>query len=430
MSTPAQLTLLNIDLLHIIFSNFEYQDDLFNSLLVNSYWALVIVDKLWKKPTWRSPNVFHKFVTTLRNSSTTSFNYGIALRPIRDGKCSRLQHLDLQHWKSEWKHDILKDIGNRCPLLTTLIISSLVTNTLATTIVNSFPNLKGFTCNTITGAGFTILISGFPKLKFLSLEFPYISFETALAVAMDFPPLESFNLRIKSYKGFDHFARLWVQGQSYLQHIEFDSARGLSDDSFLPIAQYCHQLESVELRSCTNLTDSSIMALAKYRNIKLKRFTIIHCNQLTDLGLNELAKYCNNLRKCTILGCLNISHSSLSKIVKNCNNLQEFGFTNRPMMTPTIVMELINNDLENFLEILDIRSDDLATADSSVKKPYPKFDLNLMINLAEKCQNIRKLSLRFNMVGLSPDHMHILHIFLYDVNLLTLYLHLITEFHP
>ncbi|EXX72622.1 uncharacterized protein OCT59_017432 [Rhizophagus irregularis] len=474
MSTPAQLTLLNIDLLHIIFSNFEYQDDLFNSLLVNSYWALVIVDKLWKKPTWRSPNVFHKFVTTLRNSSTTSFNYGnfvqqitftsypeislpkpdikiisekcknikyltfnriasieivemflkncpglisfaifshkssslgIALRPIRDGKCSRLQHLDLQHWKSEWKHDILKDIGNRCPLLTTLIISSLVTNTLATTIVNSFPNLKGFTCNTITGAGFTILISGFPKLKFLSLEFPYISFETALAVAMDFPPLESFNLRIKSYKGFDHFARLWVQGQSYLQHIEFDSARGLSDDSFLPIAQYCHQLESVELRSCTNLTDSSIMALAKYRNIKLKRFTIIHCNQLTDLGLNDLAKYCNNLRKCTILGCLNISHSSLSNIVKNCNNLQEFGFTNRPMMTPTIVMELINNDLENFLEILDIRSDDLATADSSVKKPYPKFDLNLMINLAEKCQNIRKLSLRFNMVGLSPDEL-------------------------
>ncbi|PKY47017.1 hypothetical protein RhiirA4_403073 [Rhizophagus irregularis] len=74
-------------------------------------------------------------------------------------------------------------------------------------------------------------------------------------------------------------------------------------------------------------------------------------------------------------------------------------------MTPTIVMELINNDLENFLEILDIRSDDLATADSSVKRPYPKFDLNLMINLAEKCQNIRKLSLRFNMVGLSPDEL-------------------------
>ncbi|RIA90521.1 hypothetical protein C1645_769748 [Glomus cerebriforme] len=472
--TSAQSALLNIDLLHIIFSNFEYQDDLFNALLVHSYWTLVIVDKLWKKPTWKSSNVFHKFITTLRNSSATSFNYGNfvqqitfttypeisiptsdvkiisekcknikyltfsrvisidtvamflkncpdlisfaifgnkssllsdALRPIRDGKCSKLQHLELRNCKSEWKHDLLKDIGKSCPLITTLIIPSLVTNTLATTIISSFPNLKGFTCSTITGAGFTILITGCPKLKFLSLEFPYISFETALAVAIDFPPLESFSLRIKSYKGFDHFARLWVQGQSYLQHIELDSARGLSDDSFLPIAQYCHRLESVELRSCTNLTDCSIIALANYRNIKLKKFTIIHCNQLTDLGLNELAEHCKNLRKCNILECLNISHTSLSKIVKNCNKLQEFGFTNRPRMTSTIVMELINNEKESFLEILNIRSDDLATADSTVKNPYPKFDLNLMENLAKKCQNIRKLGLRFNMVGLSPDEL-------------------------
>ena len=100
--------------------------------------------------------------------------FGNALRPIRDGKCSKLQHLELQNWKSEWKHDILKDIGKRCPLLTSLIISNLVTNTLASAIVNSFPNLKSFKCSTITGAGFTILITGCPKLKFLSLEFPYI----------------------------------------------------------------------------------------------------------------------------------------------------------------------------------------------------------------------------------------------------------------
>ena len=92
-----------------------------------------------------------------------------ALRPIIDGKCSKLQHLELQNnWN---KHDILKVIGKKCPLLTSLFISSLVTNTLATTIVNSFPNLKRFTCSTITGAGFTILIIGFPKLKFLNKLF-------------------------------------------------------------------------------------------------------------------------------------------------------------------------------------------------------------------------------------------------------------------
>lgn len=144
------------------------------------------------------------------------------------------------------------------------------------------------------------------------------------------------------------------------------------------------------------------MALAKYRNNKLKKFTMTDCNRLTDLGLGELAEHCKNLRKCTVLGCLNVTHISLSKIVKNCNKLQEFCFTNRPRMTPTIVMELTNNE-ESFLEVLDIRSDNLATADSSVKRPYPKFDPNLMESLAEKCHNIRKLGLRFNMIGLSPD---------------------------
>jgi hypothetical protein len=129
----------------------------------------------------------------------------------------------------------------------------------------------------------------------------------------------------------------------------------------------------------------------------------MQCDQLTDSSLSEVADHCKNLRKCLVLGCLNITHVSLSKIVKNCNKLQEFGFTNRPRMTPTIVTELVNNEVESFLEVLDIISDNLATADSTVKKPYPKFDLNLIISLAEKCQNIKKLGLTFNIIGLSPD---------------------------
>ncbi|CAG8764891.1 14433_t:CDS:2, partial [Racocetra persica] len=353
----TQSVLLNIDLLHIIFDNFEYQDDMFNGLLVNSYWTSVIVGKLWKKPIWKSPSVFQKFIRTLRNP-TTSFEYNRmiqylifssyspfhveisipavdikliaercnnikhitftrsfsadtismflehspdlissvisgqnlstlsrALQPIRNGNCSKLRYLELNNWKSEWmQHDILRDIGKQCPMLTTLLIaSSLVTNILASIIVVSFPNLQTFTCSTITGSGFTILMSGCPKLKSLSLEFPYISIETAMNIASEFPPLESISLRISSYRGFDHFTKLWVHSQHHLRHIELNFARGLFDDSFLPIAQYCHQLESIELPTCTNLTDISVSTLAKYRNINLRKFTIMNCNQITDV---------------------------------------------------------------------------------------------------------------------------------------------------
>ncbi|RIB21481.1 hypothetical protein C2G38_1095674 [Gigaspora rosea] len=472
----VQSVLLNIDLLHIIFDNFEYQDDMFNGLLVNSYWASVIVGKLWKKPIWKSPSVFQKFIRTLRNS-TTLFEYnrmvqylifsscspshveisipaadikliaercnnikhitftrtfsadtismllehspGLissvisgqnlstlshALQPIRNGNCSKLQYLELKNWKSEWmQHDILRDIGKQCPMLTTLLIaSSLVTNILASLIVSSFPNLQTFTCSTITGSGFTILTSGCPKLKSLSLEFPYISIETAMTIATEFPPLESFSLRIGSYRGFDHFVKLWVHAQHHLRHIELNSARGLSDDSFLPIAQYCHQLESIELRVCTNLTDISISALAKYRNIKLKKFTIINCNQITDASISDLSRHCPNLCKVSITGCLNITHVSLSTIVQSCQGLIEFAFTSRPRMTPAVILTLAQFE-RCLLEILDIKSDDMATADVTVKQPYPKFDLALMEKLAISCPHLRILGLNFNMAGLDSD---------------------------
>ncbi|CAG8679978.1 19573_t:CDS:2 [Cetraspora pellucida] len=472
----AHSVLLNIDLLYIIFDNFEYQDDLFNGLLVNSYWTSVIVGKLWKKPIWKSPSVFRKFIRTLRNP-TTSFEYNLmiqylifssyspfhieisipavdikliaercnnvkhitfarsfsadtismflehspglissvisgqnlstlsrAIQPIRNGNCSKLQYLELKNWKSEWmQFDILRDIGKQCPMLTTLLISSsLVTNLLASVIVASFPNLQTFTCSTITGSGFTILMSGCPKLKSLSLEFPYISIETAMNIASEFPPLESFSLRISSYRGFDHFTKLWVHSQHHLRHIELNFARGLSDDSFLPIAQYCHQLESIELRTCTNLTDISVSTLAKYRNINLRKFTIMHCNQITDVGISELSQHCPNLCKVSMIGCLNITHVSLSMIVQNCQGLVEFAFTSRPRMTPTVILTLVQFK-RYMLEILDIRSDDMATADVTVKQPYPKFDLALMEKLAITCPHIRFLGLNFNMVGLNSD---------------------------
>ncbi|CAG8594621.1 16625_t:CDS:2, partial [Acaulospora colombiana] len=231
-----------------------------------------------------------------------------------------------------------------------------------------------------------------------------INFETAVSISQYFPPLESFSLRISSYQGFDHFAKLWVQGQHYLRHLELDSARGLSDDSFLPIAKYCHQLESVELKYCTNLTDVSVSALARCRNSSLKKFTILNCDQLTDLGISELSEHCPNLTRVTIVGCLNITHVSLSKITERCQGLVEFAFTNRPRMTPAVVMALVKHE-RRMLEILDIRSDNLATADTTVKQPYPKFDLALVEKLASTCPSIKSLGLRFNMVGLDSDEL-------------------------
>ncbi|CAG8641395.1 11944_t:CDS:2 [Acaulospora morrowiae] len=472
----SQSALLNIDLLHIIFEYFEYQDDMFNGLLVHSCWTLVLVNKLWKKPSWKSSSVFYKFMRTLRSHNTTfpyasmiqHVNFAIssphhpeisilpgdvklisercnnlkhvkftrafsaatissflencpgltsfsaighkqislsnALSPIREGKCSKLLHLELPDWKHECKNEILRGIGKNCPMLSTFTTSSIVTNTMASTIVASFPNLQSFTCGTTTTAGFTILVSGLPKLKCLSLVFPYISFETAASISQYFPPLESFSLRISSYQGFDHFAKLWVQGEHYLRHLELDSANALSDDSFLPIAKYCQQLESIELKDCTNLTDVSVSALARCRNTSLKRFTILNCDQLTDLGISELSEHCPNLTRVTILGCLNITHISLSKITEKCQGLVEFAFTNRPRMTAAVVMALVRYE-RRMLEVLNIMSDNLATADITVKPPYPKFDLALVEKLAQTCPSIRSLGLRFNMVGLDSDEL-------------------------
>jgi hypothetical protein len=147
------------------------------------------------------------------------------------------------------------------------------------------------------------------------------------------------------------------------------------------------------------------MSLSKFHN-NLKELKIIDCNLLTDRSVLVIANHCTNIKKFILLGCLNITYDSLSNIVKNCKNLLEFSFTNRPKMTPNIIMDLIVNKKCN-LEYLDVRSDNLATADDDSTNirhhPSYKFDFNLLENLAKECYNIKSLSLRFKIIGLSPD---------------------------
>ncbi|CAH1756774.1 10236_t:CDS:2 [Entrophospora sp. SA101] len=345
-----------------------------------------------------------------------------ALKPIRDGHCSKLSYLELRNFK--WKIDILKDIGRACPLINTLVVSNVITNVIAAVIVEFFVNLENFTCNSITGAGFRNLFSSWSssssaccqkntrkKLKKISLEFPYITLDdlylNSLQSFKEFPPLESLTLRFGSYFGFRHFLNLWVQNEMYLRYIELDSAPGFPDDLFITMTKHCNQLESVKLKSCVTLTDISIMTLSKFHN-NLKELKIIDCNLLTDKSILTIANYCTNLKRFVLLGCLNITYDSLSKIVKNCKNLFEFSFTNRPKMTPNIIMDLIMNKRCN-LEYLDIRSDNLATADDDSADirhhPSYKFDFYLLENLAKECCNIKSLSLRFNIIGLSPDEL-------------------------
>ncbi|CAJ0922193.1 15558_t:CDS:2 [Entrophospora sp. SA101] len=261
--------------------------------------VLVIIEKLWKSPSWKSQFNFVKFTKTLRKAKTAYpyekmiqsfiFDYSEivispedlsliskrcknikyvrfktlsasftaetvaaflencsslvsftitdkplksrlanALKPIRDGHCSKLSYLELRNFK--WKIDILKDIGRACPLINTLVVSNVITNVIAAVIVEFFVNLENFTCNSITGAGFRNLFSSWSssssaccqkntrkKLKKISLEFPYITLDdlylNSLQSFKEFPPLESLTLRFGSYFGFRHFLNLWVNSR-------------------------------------------------------------------------------------------------------------------------------------------------------------------------------------------------------------------------
>lgn len=87
----------------------------------------------------------------------------------------------------------------------------------------------------------------------------------------------------------------------------------LEDDGVDTIANYCHELQDLDLSKSFKLTDRSLYALA-HGCPNLTKLNISGCSAFSDSAVAYLAECCRNLRVLNLCGCVKAATDKALKV--------------------------------------------------------------------------------------------------------------------
>ncbi|XP_043688487.1 F-box protein SKP2A-like [Telopea speciosissima] len=154
----------------------------------------------------------------------------------------------------------------------------------------------------------------------------------------------------------------------------------LEDEAVETIANFCHDLQDLDLSKSFKLTDRSLYALA-HGCPNLTKLNISGCTAFSDAALAYLTGFCRNLKSLNLCGCIRAaSDRALQAIACNCNQLQSLnlGWCEGVTDVGVICLALGCPDLR----ALDMCGCVLITDES-------------VIALADKCCHLRSLGLYY-----------------------------------
>lgn len=348
-----------------------------------------------------APPFSHSNVELLLNSSPNLITFTVldcdsqwlegALTPLRQGRCPKLQHLEINDCNRSWSFNVLRDIGENCPSIISLKLYQRVNNLqLANLIVNSFPNLQTFECKYINEAGLQGLITGLHNLKSLSAQFEN-DIQVSETLAPKFAKLEA--LRIRAIHVQDHnplFSVAFSQHQPCLRQLYLATLH-ITDKTIKMIAMNCHHLESIELFMCFYLTDGAISTIAQYRGKKLKHLMLAYNAYITDIGINQIATHCTELRSVVIISCARLTNIAFNNIARECKSLVEVTVRHDSCQMLASIVHTLATRNRGTLKVL--KAYDVSTREMDKKSKY-KADVSVLERLAIRCPQIRTLVLK------------------------------------
>ncbi|CAO2834263.1 unnamed protein product [Amaranthus hypochondriacus] len=96
----------------------------------------------------------------------------------------------------------------------------------------------------------------------------------------------------------------------------------LEDNAVETVANFCHDLQELDLSKCFKLTDRSLYALA-HGCPNLTKLNISGCSAFTDAALAYLTSFCKKLKSLNLCGCVRAAtDKALQSIAYNCKELQ------------------------------------------------------------------------------------------------------------
>jgi len=110
-------------------------------------------------------------------------------------------------------------------------------------------------------------------------------------------------------------------GCPQLQSLNIRDCSEITDKGIIALATGCPQLQSLIMSYCHNITDEGIRALATGLP-QLQSLEISQCRNITDEGIRALASGCAQLQSLNITGCNNITDEGIRAVATGCPQLQ------------------------------------------------------------------------------------------------------------
>lgn len=235
--------------------------------------------------------------------------------------CRRLTHIDISRCGGITDTGVIT-LALHCPLLVTIMMGSgcsAITDESLVALGSNCPRLRCINmhaCSNITDVG--VMALAICPLVEIDLCFcEHVTDVGLMALARRCPDLVRIDC-VHCIKFTDVGVMELARQCGRLECVDISYCQGISEASVIALAERCARLVLLDVWGC-RITDESLLSLAKH-TLGLKTIYISD-SEITEKGMDVLAAGCHQLMSIDILHCENITRTYLTSLQKRYPSL-------------------------------------------------------------------------------------------------------------
>lgn len=211
----------------------------------------------------------------------------------------------------------------------------------------------------------------------------------------------------------NHIVTWFSERWSQCERLSLMECYDVTDPGIDAIARRCPNLRRIDLTGCNLITNQSMASLGKHCN-KIETVDITCCRKITSAGMASLSRGVPELRNLKLWGCALIEDEGLIAVARNCPKLEGLDITWCKSISEHSFAEL-SKRCTNLKRLNVTWCEKIKDACMQDMWPWPSLEVLFMdgcgrlsnegmLFLANKCQNLRMVKARF-LTKISPHVM-------------------------
>ncbi|XP_057973686.1 F-box protein SKP2A-like [Malania oleifera] len=151
----------------------------------------------------------------------------------------------------------------------------------------------------------------------------------------------------KSFKLTDCSLRVLAHGCPNLIKLNISGCSAFSDDALQYLTEFCRKLKYLNLCGCVKAVSNEALQAIGRNCSQLQSLNLGWCERVSDDGVMSLAKGCPDLRALDLCGCVLITDISVIALANRCLHLRSLGLYYCQNITDTAMYSLAHSRVKN-----------------------------------------------------------------------------------